>query len=440
MVRMSVLAAALGVFFISGCAAPETAPPAPEAQIGLSENWPDTSSAAVSPSFTPDGIDALEAVMRRYVEDGHVKGISTLLVQGGEVVSHVNAGIRRQSDGAPVTDDTLFRIYSMTKPVTSVAMLMLHEEGAFELDDPITTVFPEFEGLTVIDGDTTRPVSRAPTFAELLSHQAGFAYGLGGEDVANTAFREGGVLRSPDLETFIDAVAAIPLLHEPGTSWYYSAATDIQGAAVERLSGQSFGDFLDARIFTPLAMNDTAFFVPTADYDRFSDVWGYDTYSGELVPMPYPWAMFLENTIAMESGGGGLVSTTGDYARFLQMLLGDGALGDVRILSPQSVALLTTNVLPEGQGIFSDGSTGRDLTGVGFGLGVGTFDGPPATDRGYGAGSSFWGGAAGTWYWMDPENDLFFIGMIQRFPAGGPDVDFRADSARLVYDAMAGDE
>ncbi|MEL6662978.1 MAG: serine hydrolase, partial [Pseudomonadota bacterium] len=235
-------------------------------------------------------------------------------------------------------------------------------------------------------------------------------------------------------------VADTPLLMEPGDNWYYSVASDIKGVIIERISGQSFDAFLEERLFGPLGMDDTGFVVPEEDYDRFSDVWVWNPETEDYVVMTAPWVAFREGMVGMKSGGGGMVSTLDDYARFAQMLLEGGALGEVRILQPETVDLLTANVLRDDQSIFTDGIMGREIGGMGFGLGVGTVDGPPATDRGYGPGTHYWGGAAGTWYWIDPENDLIFIGMIQRFRAGAPPVDFRQKSAELVYDAMVSDE
>ncbi|MCI4646309.1 MAG: beta-lactamase family protein, partial [Hyphomonadaceae bacterium] len=279
------------------------------------------------------------------------------------------------------------------------------------------------------------PVSRPPTMRELMSHTAGFAYGLSDITPPDAEYQALGVLAQPDLDTFIETVAGVPLLMEPGTNWYYSLSVDIQGAIIERVTGESFGAFLEDRIFDPLGMDDTGFFVPEAEYDRFGDVFITDSYTGNLEPFTEPWVTFREDSIAFESGGGGLVSTLDDYARFCQMLLDDGAFNDVQILKPESVALMTTNLLTEDQSIFSDGGQGDVPTGVGFGLNVGVITGPAATDR-YGLGTHFWGGAAGTWYWVDPENDLFFIGMIQRFDAGGDQTIFREVSGELVHEAL----
>jgi len=431
------LTGAIAALVLAGCASNA----APTAQPAISDTWPDYSAEAAGNDFSVEGIAALEARMEQFVEDGDTPGIATLLLHKGEVVSHMQAGIRRASDGAPMTEDTIFRIYSMSKPIAAVALFMLYEEGAFALDDPVTKFIPEFENLQVyVEGQDPVPMDRSPTMAELMSHTAGFAYGLSDATPPDAQLRAAQALYQPDFDAFLEVVAATPLLRQPGENWYYSVSSDLKGVLVERLSGQSFESFLEDRLFGPLGMDDTGFVVPAEDYDRFSDVWAWNPEAQSYAAMQAPFVMFTPETVAMPSGGGGMVSTLDDYARFTQMLLNDGALGDVRILQPETVALMTTNVLRADQSIFTDGTMGPAIGGMGFGLGVGTIDGPPATDRGYGPGTHYWGGAAGTWYWIDPENDLIFIGMIQRFRPGAPPVDFRAISAQHVYDAMVGDE
>lgn len=395
--------------------------------------------------FTPDGIAALEAAMANEVALGHVKGIATRLVQHGEVISDMQAGMRRVEDSAPITVDTIHRIYSMSKPITGVAMMMLYEEGAFTLDDPVTKFVPEFANLKVMTGideagaPTLTDPDHIPTMREVMTHTAGFAYGLFGDDPANKMFRDQQIMRAPDLDTFIDKVADVPLLFQPGTKWSYSASVDVQGYVIQQISGMPFGEFLETRLFSPLGMTDTGFYVPAGDRDRFSDVFTYAPDHPELglVKFDEPWVQFREETVGMQSGGGGLVGTMDDYTRFCQMLLNGGELDGARILSPKTVELMRTNMLPDGAKLFSDGAQQNLKTdGLGFGLNVGLVLDPEASEMAQAAGSYFWGGAAGTWFWIDPENDLFFIGLIQRFGSNGPQVDFRRNSASLVYDAL----
>lgn len=410
---------------------------------------PADSGAALQPipvqpqatAFSEEGVRALEDRMAQYVTDGHVKGIATRLVKDGQIVSDIQAGIRREADQAPITSDTIYRIYSMSKPITGVAMLMLWEEGKFNLDDPVTLHIPEFEGLQVYKGlDETgqpilEPVSRPPTIQELMSHTAGFGYGLRSGDYVNDMFRETAVFTAPDMDAFMDRVSAIPLLHEPGTSWDYSISVDIQGYLVEKLSGQTLGDFFKTRLFDPLGMKDTAFYVPEAEYDRFADVYVNTPDGSGFVPAQAPGFQFRKETIAFEGGGHGLVSTMDDYARFAEMLVNEGTLDGVQILKPETVRMMASDHLPEGANIGYDGTSADEATGVGFGLNVAVIL-EPAADRAHPKGVYMWGGAAGTWFWVDPENDLYFIGMVQHFGGAGPGFDARTASARLVYEAI----
>lgn len=395
-------------------------------------------ATAEKPAFSPAGIAALEAKMASYVQEGRVKGISTRLVRDGEVISDFHTGTRRQADRAPVEDDTIWRIYSMSKPITGVGLMILWEEGKFQLDDPITKYFPEFEGLQVFKGMDAEgkpilaPVSRPPTVQELMSHTAGFGYGLAPGNYVDDRFRELEIFQSPDANEMIRRVATIPLKHEPGVTWDYSIAVDIQGALIERLSGQSLGAFLEARVFAPLGMTDTAFFVPEEKYDRFSDVWGPNPETGELVALPMPGFQYRKDTVAFEGGGHGLVGTLDDYARFTQMLAQGGTLNGAQILKPETVALMATNFLPEGVYIGHNGTTADPAAGGGFGLDFAVIlnDG-----EAYPKGSFMWGGAAGTWFWVDPVNKISFVGMIQVF-GGSLDRSMRTESAELVYEAL----
>ena len=409
-------------------------------------SFPAFETAEVSAEFDAGKITALEARMKKFAEDQDTAGIATLLVKDGHIISHTQAGIRNTSDYAPIMEDTIYRIYSMTKPVTGVALMKLYEDGKFSLDDPVSKFVPEFENLKVVKsydaagGAVLEPLKRQPTMRELMSHTAGFAYGLYGKDPANRAFTENRILASKDLGSFIDAVAEVPLMFQPGDAWFYSASVDIQGAIVERLSGQTFGDYLKAEIFDPLGMDDTGFYVPDEDYDRFSQVFGYHPETKEFGPASYeqfPQFAFRKDTIRMESGGGGLVSTLDDYARFCQMLVNGGELGGTRILKPETVKLMRTNVLTEGQRVGIAGTLdGAASDNIGFGLDFGVITNRQSDEPVPGEGMYFWGGAAGTWFWIDPVNDLYFIGMIQRFGQHGPNVDFRGISRAMVYDAL----
>lgn len=407
------------------------------------ESFPIYSTESVGTQFDPAKIKALEARMEQFVADGDTKGIATLLVKDGKVISHMQAGLRRVSDDAPIAEDTIYRIYSMTKPITGVALMTLYEQGKFSLDDPVSKYVPEFENLTVVksfDADGSfevEPLNRQPTMRELMSHTAGFAYGLYGDDPANKAFKEKKILASPDMKSFIDAVAKVPLMSQPGDRWFYSAAVDIQGAIVERLSGMSFGEYLKTTLFEPLDMDDTGFYVPEADYERFSHVYGYHPVTKEFGRVPFPQVAYKKSTVKMESGGGGLVSTLDDYARFCQMLANGGELDGNRVIKSETLKLMRTNVLKDNQKVNIAGTlTQAAVEYLGFGLDFGIIKNDGSGSAVHGDGTYFWGGAAGTWFWVDPVNNLYFIGMIQRFGQNGPQTDFRGISGKLVYDAL----
>ena len=451
----TVLLAGWSAAALAACAvtAPETAPEASpvivdtapvvvEADPPIIHKAEPAGPAALA--LSPDMVAALESAMADYVRDGRVYGIHTRLAQKGEIVSDYFAGVRALESGAPIEDDTIYRIYSMTKPITGVAMMMLWEDGKFDLDDPVTKYVPEFADLNVLAGvnedGTPKLVAmeRAPTMRELMSHTSGFAYGLGGDDPVNSAYRDLQVLESPDLQTFIDRTAAIPLLFQPGEAWFYSVGMDIQGHIIEKLSGQTFGEYLQSRLFAPLGMTDTGFYVPDADYDRFSEVFGHDPESGALVPVPFPSVQFRRETIGFESGGGGLVSTMDDYGRFAQMLVNRGELDGVRILKPETIDLITTNVLPEHATL----SLGEGpIEGLGMGLTFGTVTDSSIAPTGTPNGTYFWGGAAGTWFWIDPVNELYFIGMVQIFDRNNPAgrLELREASSEAIYGVLQGE-
>ena len=432
--------------------APETEPVIAEApppvieEDALSQAAPEAPMETPTLAFTEAGIAELERTMADYVEQGRLYGIHTRLTHKGAVISDFKTGLRGLESQTPVEDDTIYRIYSMTKPVTGVAMMMLWEEGKFDLDDPITKHIPEFEALQVFAGmneDGTAilvDMERAPTIREVMSHTSGFAYGLGGADPANAAFRDLKVLESPDLQTFIDRTATIPLLFQPGEHWFYSVGMDIQGYLIEKLSGQTFGEFLQTRLFAPLGMTDTGFYVPDEKYDRLSEVYGFDPETGALVPIPFPGVMFRKETVNFESGGGGLVSTMDDYSRFAEMLVRGGSLDGVQILKPETLELMTTDVLPEGAFLSLGGmNLGETYPGLGMGLTVGTIEDKTAVPTLIENGSFFWSGAASTWFWVDPVNELHFIGMVQIFSQNNPNgpLELREVSSEAVYSAIA---
>jgi CubicO group peptidase (beta-lactamase class C family) len=384
--------------------------------------------------------------MAKAVSDGRVTGMTTLLARHGKIVSYNTYGKASLATGAPMQRDTIFRIYSMTKPITGVAMMILFEEGKWRLDDPVTRYIPEFKNLKVMvkadkDGKITEveDLKRPPTMREIMSHTAGFGYGLGDEHPVDKLYRERKVLGSENLKEMIDRTATIPLMYQPGTNWSYSSAVDIQGYIVERLTGQKFGDFLAQRIFQPLRMNDTAFYTGPAKANRLAAVYVFDKDQNKIVEAKELFSNGMPDYSkppAMESGGGGLVSTTMDYARFSQMILNKGELDGVRILSPASVELMGTNVIPRNVLLNTNGSVGlRFNEAVGFGLDFMVVNDARKAGSLQGDGTLSWGGAAGTWFWVDPANDVIFVGMIQRMGGTGGD-DLGTQARTLTYQAL----
>ena len=448
MVQSRCIGGALAVFLAAACTnAAEPAENAAEVSTASADAATETRAA-----FSEEGLAALDELLAGYVEAGQVAGIEAVIVKDGEIAYSARHGLRDVEDQTPLGEDTIWRIYSMTKPITGVALMQLYEDGKFDLDDPLSDYIPEFEDLQVLAGENEdgtpilEPLDREPTIRDALRHTAGFAYGLFGEDYSNRQFREQGILRSQDLDMLVEKVAEVPLLFQPGERWSYSVGVDIQGYLIEQFSGMSLGDYLDANIFTPLGMNDTGFYVPDADYDRFADLMVWSPEAGRFVPVPEthesPAALpylYRQDTVPFESGGHGLVSTISDYARFSQMMLNEGSLDGAEILSPETVEMMTTDQLPEGLGIGFDGTVRATMTAEPhkFGLGWGVITDPEAMASPAGAGTYYWGGAAGTWFWIDPVNDLYFIAMIQRF-GNNPDMPFepRAQSMALVYEAL----
>jgi CubicO group peptidase (beta-lactamase class C family) len=426
---MRRLATALGAFLsLAGAAraAAPAIPPPPPAEVA---------------GFAPERLKVFDALMARQIATGEIAGSVILLVRHGKPVLFKSYGLRDLADPAPMRRDAIFRIRSQTKPVTAVAMMMLYEQGLWKLDDPVTKFVPEFSDLRVASGvdaegkPVLAPLIRPPTMRELMTHTAGFAYGLAPDGVADKAYFDAGVLRSANAQEMVIKVAGLPMISQPGVRWYYSAAADIQGAIVEKLSGLSLAQFMGERIFTPLGMSDTAFYVPPEKAPRLASLYDLDPVSHQLVRQPErdDQDIFVEPGYA--SGGGGLMSTARDYGRFCQMILGGGELNGVRLLKPETVALMRQNHLAETFMVTSNGTRASPLgTGIGFGLGWAVWFDPAATGAPVGAGTVSWGGSAGSWFWIDPKNDLYFVGMIQRLGGTGGGMD--AATRSITYQAL----
>lgn len=397
--------------------------------------------------FSAQRLERLHGLLRKEVEDGHFAGIVTALARHGKIVDFASYGKKDLASGAPMTDDTIFRIYSMTKPITGVAMMILYEQGKWSPGDPISKYIPEFAHLKVFKGSDSngQPILEdpvhPPTMAELMSHNAGFTYGIFGVSPVDKMYRDAKVLGSRNLQEMVDKLAKIPLLYQPGTKWVYSVSVDIQGYIVEKLSGKTLGEFMSENIFQPLGMKDTAFHVAEGKRERFATLYSTNA-TGALSPTAGGnVALDYRTEPAMPSGGGGLTSTTSDYLRFSQMLLNGGELGGVRILAPSSVALMRTNRLSPAIMDSSEYGIGffHVSRGFGFGFDFGVYVDPGFIGHTVGKGTFTWGGAAGTWFWIDPAKDVVFVGMVQRIiDPKSPDMDTLTHES--VYQALVNPE
>jgi len=393
--------------------------------------------------FSSPRLERLDAAVKREVDQRRLAGAVIMLARHGKLVDAKTFGKKDLASGAPMKMDTIFRIYSMSKPITSTAMMILYEEGKWNPEAPIADYIPEFAHLKVFKGfdpsgkmileDPEHP----PTMRELMTHTAGFTYGFTPHSPVDQMYSDAKVLESPNLEAMIDRLAKIPLLYQPGTRWVYSLSVDIEGYLVEKLSGMPLADFMREKIFEPLGMKDTGFYVPKDKWDRFATLYTTNK-EGQLVPQTESLAgLNFSTPPTMPSGGGGLVSTAHDYLRFAQMLLNGGELDGVRILAPATVKLMTSNHLRPSlmSGQFKIGIQ-HMRPGFGYGYDFAVFTNPALADNPVGKGTFLWDGAAGTWFWDDPEYDIVFVGMIQRM-GGGPDAPNMEEMTRATtYQAL----
>ena len=381
----------------------------------------------------PAGLEKLNEAMHGMVDGGQLAGVVTMVSRKGKVVHFDAYGKRDIENGLPVEKDTIFRIYSMTKPIIGVALMTYYDEGRFTLDDPVSKFIPEFADLKVAkkDGPDGMPITEDAdhpmTMRELMSHTAGLTYGLFSQSQVDTLYVNANILDfNQSLKDMIDKLAKIPLRQQPGSMWHYSVAVDVQGYVLEVLAGKPLDEVLNERLFGPLGMTDTAFWVEPDKVDRFSHM--YATNEGKLAKVEFGQYLQKPNLL---SGGGGLVSTATDYMRFAQMLANGGELDGVRILKPETVELMHTNHLPAG---VTD--MGPIYRGNRFGLDFSIVTDPnPATDHERAKGEYWWYGIGGTWFGINPVQDLVVVGMIQSrdFRASGM---ARIASKRLAYEAI----
>lgn len=381
-------------------------------------------------------LERLETAMKAYVDREDVAGVVSLVARHGRVVHFSAHGDRDTDAGAPMTHDTVFRIASMTKPIASVALMMLYEEGHFQLRDPIAKWMPEFGDLDVATPATYQELGRAQfrtvqaagpiTVQHLLTHTAGLANTYRG--ITKPALDE--IARRPGdtLADFATRLSALPLNFHPGDAWEYGRATDLVGRLVEIISGMSFDQFLQERVFEPLGMNDTHFYLPVEKLDRFAALY-QPTESGGVAVLESPTAesRFVREPHTYFSGAGGLVSTARDYFRFQQMMLNGGELDDVRILGRKTVELMTMNHI-------GDKEVWLIGPGYGFGLGYAVVQDPGTAAMPYSTGTYFWWGAFNTTFWVDPKEEVVGILLTQLRPY--THLNIRQDLATLTYQAI----
>jgi CubicO group peptidase (beta-lactamase class C family) len=385
----------------------------------------------------------------RYIDTGKIPGAITLVARHGEIAHLSPLGLMDAERGKPTRDDTVYRIYSMSKPITSVALMTLYEEGRFQLDDPVHKFIPEWERLSVWVGGaapnfvTKRP-ERPMSIRDLLSHQSGLTYGFHMRNSVDAAYRDQSIINSNGVgvssETLADSarkLADIPLLFSPGTQWNYSISTDICGYLVEVVSGMRFDHYLEQRLFGPLGMRETSFQVPDERIDRFAACYAPGP-GGGMVLQDDPQTSAYRRQPTMLSGGGGLTSTIHDYFRFIQMLCNRGELDGVRILSRKTIELMTRNHLPNGVDLAAVAPAGQfaevAYNGIGFGLGFSVILDLAKAQIAGSQGQFAWGGAASTAFWVDPVEEVVVVFMTQLLPSST--YPFRRELQVLVNSAI----
>jgi CubicO group peptidase (beta-lactamase class C family) len=405
-----------------------------------------TPASPESVGMSKAGLERIEAHLKqRYVEAGRFPGTQTLVYRRGKVVHQAVQGFADVERKVPVKDDTIFRIYSMTKPITSVAFMMLFEEGRVALDEPVVKYIPQWKDLGVFVAGTapaflTRPLSRPMLIVDLLRHTSGLTYGIHQRSNVDAAYREkkiGGIDILGTLDTMIEELAKLPLEFSPGDAWNYSVSTDVIGYLIGKIAGIPFDQFLKERIFNPLGMSDTGFHVPKEKAHRLAACYSADVKSGTFTLQDDPATSPFLTPPSFVSGGGGLCSTTADYLTFCRALINGGEIGGVRLLGPKTLQLMTSNHLPGGlylpelsRSMFSEST----YDGIGFGLGFGVNMEPARTLLPGTAGEYYWGGAASTAFWIDPAEELIAILMTQLLPSSAYPV--RRELRTLVYSAI----
>ena len=399
-----------------------------------------------SSGFSPERLARIDDFLqRKYIDAGKLPGTLTMIARRGEVAHLGPRGLADVERGTPVAEDTIWRIYSMTKPITSIAFMMLVEEGLVALDDPVHRYIPEWRNLGVFAGgthrtgfQTTKP-DRPMLIVDLLRHTSGLTYGFQlrtNVDAAYRAAKIGEIEKAGTLDSFIETLGKLPLEFSPGEKWNYSVATDVLGYLVEKIGGEQFESFLKRRIFDPLEMTDTAFQVQPDQAHRFASCYQPTRDGGIALQDDAATSAYLEPP-GFVSGGGGLVSTAGDYMKFALALANGGTANGYRLIGRKTLELMTANHLPGGVdlpalsvSLFSEAS----YAGVGFGLGFATNIEPAKTLIPGSVGDYYWGGAASTFFWVDPAEELVGIFMTQLIPSSTYPV--RRELRTMIYAAL----
>jgi CubicO group peptidase (beta-lactamase class C family) len=400
---------------------------------------------AAEAGFDAARLARIDSHFARYVDDGRLPGWLIAVARGGQIVHLSTYGQRDIEAAQPIELDTLFRVYSMTKPITSVAAMMLYEEGAFELKDPVSAFIPSYADQRVYKAGSalapaTEPVTEPMRIWHLLTHTSGLTYGFHHAHPVDEAYRNAGYeWGSPPgatLEEACDAWAALPLLFQPGSEWNYGVSTDVLGRVVEVASGQSLDAFMAERIFGPLGMTDTAFYADGPDHDRLAALYVPTPGTGKALRMD-AMGDLAKTKPSFLSGGGGLVSTAADYHRFAQMLLSGGALDGQRLLGTRTVDYMTENHLPGGADLEAFGRplfAEATFEGQGFGLGFSVMQNSVANKVLASDGEFGWGGAASTTFWVDPMEEITAVLLTQLLPSST--YPLRSQLRQLVYSAL----
>ncbi len=437
----------------------------PIALVSIAIALQSTSWGGGLPSATPEEVGLSEtrlaritSAMKDDVENGELRGALAMVARNGKVAYFETAGMADTENNVRMREDTIFRIYSMSKPITSVAVMTLFEEGRFFLNDPVSKYLPELAEMNVIVEDppeassgvfnlpdddpgersttsttladvTTVPAEREMTVQDLLRHTAGFTYGFFGNSEVDQIYTQMGILTTEKtIAETVEKLSKIPLKHQPGKTWEYSVSVDVLGRFIEVIADQRFDEFLQDRIFGPLGMVDTGFYVPDEKLERFAQLYTPAPEGNGVVPAPQFFSRNFVNNPTHHSGGGGMVSTASDYLRFCQMLLNGGELDGVRILSRKTVELMTADHT-------RDIDIAMRSRGYGFGLGFAVAEDIGRAGVLTSPGEYNWGGAAGTKFWIDPQEQLIGIYMVQILPHTG--LTFGNEFKILAYQAIA---